>query len=172
MMMRFKHAVALLACAVLLAGPARAEDLPTPTGEVLLTVTGAISETNQGDAAVFDLEMLKAVGEVTFSTATPWTQGNQEFTGVPLEALLQVVGATGGTLTSKAINDYAVDIPASDAVTNGPIIAYLLNGDPMSVREKGPLWIIYPFDSKDEYRAEVYYSRSIWQLTSIDVKVE
>jgi hypothetical protein len=167
-----KHAVALLACAVLVAGPAAAEELSTPTGEVLLTVTGAISATNEGDAAVFDFDMLKAVGEVTFSTSTPWTEGKQDFTGVPLEALLRVVGATGSTLTSKAINDYAVDIPASDAVTNGPIIAYLLNGEPMSVREKGPLWVVYPYDSKDEYRAEVYYSRSIWQLTSIDVKVE
>jgi len=168
----FKHVFAPMVCAVLFAAPALAEDLPAPTGEILLTVTGAISAANQGDAAVFDLDMLKAVGEVTFTTTTPWTEGERSFTGVPLEALMQAVGVTGGMLTAKAINDYAIEIPVSDAVTDGPIIAYLQNGEPMSVREKGPLWVVYPYDSKEDYQAEVIYSRSIWQLTNLDVKAE
>ena len=32
------------------------------------------------------LDMLKAMGEVTFETSTPWTEGKQSFTGVPLDA--------------------------------------------------------------------------------------
>lgn len=171
-MMMFRPVLAPLTCALLFAAPALAEDLAAPTGEVVLTVTGAIGATNQGDAAVFDLDMLKAMGEVTFETSTPWTEGKQSFTGVPLDALLQAVGVTEGTLTAKAINDYAVEIPVTDAVAGGPILAYLQNGDPMSVREKGPLWVVYPYDLKDDYQAEVIYSRSIWQLSSIDVKAE
>ena len=62
------------------------------------------------------------------------------------------------------MNDYAVDIPIGDARDGGPIIAYEIDGKPMSVREKGPLWIVYPYDSKTEYRTETIYSRSIWQL--------
>jgi len=172
MTVTFKHLLAPLACAILAAAPALAEDLPAPTGEILLTVTGAIGAANAGNAAEFDLDMLKAVGEVTFTTTTPWTEGEQSFTGVPLDALMQAVGVTEGMLTAKAINDYAVQIPVSDAVSGGPIIAYLQNGEPMSVREKGPLWVVYPYDSKDDYQAEVIYSRSIWQLTNIDVKAE
>jgi hypothetical protein len=172
MTVMFRHLIAPLAFALCVAAPALAEDLPAPTGDILLTVTGAISVMNQGDAAVFDLDMLKAVGEVTFKTTTPWTEGEQSFTGVPLEALMQAVGVAGGTLTAKAINDYAIEIPVSDAVADGPIIAYLQNGDPMSVREKGPLWVVYPYDLKEDYQAEVIYSRSIWQLTNIDVKAE
>jgi hypothetical protein len=38
----------------------------------------------------------------------------------------------------------------------------------MSVRDKGPLWVIYPYDS-DDYRSEVIYSRSIWQLDRLEV---
>jgi hypothetical protein len=172
MTVKFRPILAPLVCAFLFAPPALAEDLPAPTGEILLTVSGAISAANHGDVAVFDLDMLKAVGEVTFTTTTPWTEGEQSFTGVPLVALMQTVGVTGGTLTAKAINDYAIEIPVSDAVTDGPIIAYLQNGEPMSVREKGPLWVVYPFDSTDDYQSEVIYSRSIWQLTNIDVKAE
>ena len=45
----------------------------------------------------------------------------------------------------------------------------LRNGGRMSVRDKGPLWIVYPFDSSEEYQAELIYSRSIWQLVRIEV---
>jgi hypothetical protein len=171
-MMKFSSFLAPLACALLVAVPALAGDLPAPSGEVVLTVTGTIGATNQGDAAAFDLDMLKALGDVSFKTTTPWTDGEQTFTGVTLEALLQAVGVTEGTLTATAINDYAVEIPVADAVPDGPIIAYLQNGDPMSVRENGPLWVVYPYDSKDDYQAEVIYTRSIWQLINIDVKSE
>jgi len=40
----------------------------------------------------------------------------------------------------------------------------------MPVREKGPLWIIYPFDATNAYRTESHYARSIWQLERIDVR--
>ena len=68
------------------------------------------------------------------------------------------------------INDYAVEIPSDDWVEGGPIVAYLNNDEPMSVREKGPLWVVYPYDSDAAYQTEVTYSRSIWQLDRIIVK--
>jgi hypothetical protein len=37
------------------------------------------------------------------------------------------------------------------------------------VREKGPLFMIYPFDSDAALRNPLYYSRSVWQLKTIDV---
>ena len=146
-----------------------AEELTVPSGEILLTVSGAVPVTNEGEAARFDMDMLRSLGETSFTTATPWTDGQQTFSGVPLKALVDLLEIPGGTLSATAINDYAVDIPVSDAVENGPIIAYLRNGEEMSVRDKGPLWIVYPYDSKEEYRAEVIYSRSIWQLDRIVV---
>ena len=76
---------------------------------------------------------------------------------------------TEGTLKATAINDYAVEIPVEDAVEGGPIIAFMRNGAPMSVRDKGPLWIVYPYDSDPAYQTEVIYSRSIWQLDRIEV---
>ncbi|CAN0586856.1 unnamed protein product, partial [Ectocarpus sp. 12 AP-2014] len=61
-----------------------------------------------------------------------------------------------------------VEVPVEDAVEDGPIIAYLSNGKPMSVREKGPLWIVYPYDSDPKFQTEVIYSRSIWQLDRLE----
>ncbi len=147
----------------------KAKTLSMPTGQVVLTVTGDIFSTNQSANAEFDVEMLKSLGEVSFETTTPWTDGVQTFTGVPLYRLAGALGVTEGTLNAVAVNDYSVEVPVSDAVEDGPIIAYLQNGSPMSVREKGPLWIVYPYDLNKDYQSEVSYSRSIWQLVRVDV---
>jgi len=103
-------------------------------------------------------------------TTTIWTEGMQTFEGVALVDLLAAIEAEGANLRAIALNDYAVDIPVSDAVEGGPIVAFLRNGETMSLRDKGPLWVIYPFDSSPEYQTEQIYSRSIWQLDRIEVQ--
>ena len=160
---------AALAAGLLLCTPAVAADLAAPEGDVILTVSGAIANTTDGTVAAFDRAALEALAPTTFRTETIWTEGVVEFTGVELDDLLAHVGATGEALHAIALNDYKVDIPVADAVDGGPIVAYLMNGEPMSVRDKGPLWIVYPYDSNDAYQAEVIYSRSIWQLDRIEV---
>ena len=162
--------MAAFAVAMVTASPMLADGLAAPTGEILLTVTGDFPVKNQDDTAAFDAEMLKAIGEVSFETTTPWTEGAQTFTGVPLHALLDELQITEGMLKATAINDYAIEIPVSDAVEGGPILAYLQNGEPMSVREKGPLWVVYPYDAKPEYQSEVIYARSIWQVKRMEFR--
>jgi len=158
-----------LALVVATALPAWAQSLAEPEGEVILTVSGALDVTNVGGTAQFDLEMLEALDATTFETSTIWTEGTHSFTGVSLDTLLERLGVEGETLRATAINDYAVDIPVSDAVEGGPILAYRMDGETMSVRDKGPLWVIYPYDASSDYRSEVTYSRSIWQLDRIEV---
>ncbi|MEM7523945.1 MAG: molybdopterin-dependent oxidoreductase [Pseudomonadota bacterium] len=121
-----------------------------------------------GASVDYSLEELQAMPSTTFSTSTLWTEGVVEFTGVSLRDFLEMSEITDGSLVATAINDYAVSIPVSDAVEGGPIIAYAMNGAPMSRRDKGPLWIVYPFDSRSEYQSETIYSRSIWQLNRIE----
>lgn len=83
----------LVGCAA--AGPTRAADtLPMPAGEVVLTVTGAITASNDGASAVFDLAMLEALPQAEIETETPWTDGMTTFTGFRLADLLSLLGAT------------------------------------------------------------------------------
>ena len=149
--------------------PVYAEDLSVPEGDVILTVWGAIGATNVDGKAQFDLGMLEAIGDRTVVTSTIWTDGPQTFLGVSLNLLVKRLGVSGDVLRARSINDYYVDIPVSDAIEGGPIIAYKVNGDVMLVRNKGPLWVVYPYDENPEYRSEVIYSRSIWQLDRIEV---
>ena len=156
---------------LMLAGPALAEDLAKPSGRVILTVSGNIDQTNTPDStAEFDLAMLDALPQTRFETSTIWTDGTAEYSGVELSTLLEAVEADGTQLLMTALNDYAIEVPASEAVSGGPILATRVDGNPLSVRDKGPIWVIYPFDDNEAYKTEVTYSRSIWQLKSIEVE--
>lgn len=157
------------AALLLTAFTAQAEVLPEPSGAVILSISGEVAHTNTDEVAQFDLEMLRELPATSFATNTIWTEGVQEFTGVSLDILADHVGMSGTRLVASAINDYHVEIPMDDAQEGGPIVAYLHNGEEMSLRNKGPLWIVYPFDQSREYRTEIIYSRSIWQLDRIKV---
>ena len=168
-MIDVRHFFASTALAICAAAPLAANDIGTPTGPVILTVSGDLSVTNDQDTAVFDLAMLEELDNSSFETETPWTEGVQRFEGVALDVLLAALGVSGGNIKATAINNYAVDIPVADAVDGGPMIAYRRNGETMSVRDKGPLWVVYPYDLKTAYQSEVIYSRSIWQLDRLEI---
>ncbi|MGO4906906.1 molybdopterin-dependent oxidoreductase [Pseudorhodobacter sp. W20_MBD10_FR17] len=153
---------------VALAAPSFGAELAVPKGDVLLTVSGNVGVSNANGTAVLDREMLEAMTPTTITTSTIWTEGVHSFQGVSLKDLVDALKIKGTNLRATAVNDYAIEIPLSDAVEGGAIIAYRIDGNEMSLREKGPLWVIYPYDSKADYRKEVIYSRSIWQLDRIE----
>ena len=163
-----KYTMLLSALGVLaLAGPGIALD--APQGTVLLRISGEIDKANDGAVAAFDIDMLRAMEPQTIRTSTIWTEGVQEFTGVPLHEFVEMLGIEEGTLRAIAVNDYAVTIPLDDAQEGHAMIAFERNGRPMPLRNKGPLWLIYPYDSDERFQSEAYYARSIWQLNRLEV---
>jgi hypothetical protein len=83
---------------------------------------------------------------------------------------MSAVGATGDTITAVALNDYTTEIPISDFAQYGVLLAIKRNGEYMPVRDKGPLFIVYPFDSSPELKAQRFYGRSAWQVAKLIVK--
>jgi hypothetical protein len=165
--LRRAMAVWLLGAAAL---PLRAATpLPSPQGSVVLTISGNVTLPNAGSEAKFDMAMLEALPQHSFVTRTPWFTERMKFTGPLLRDVLDAVGAHGSTLRAIALNDYRVDLPFDDARRIDVVVARLLNDRPMSVRDKGPLFIIYPFDRSAELRNALYYSRAAWQLKAIEV---
>ena len=152
------------------AGPAMAASrLPMPQGEVILTVRGRITATNSGAEARFDRAMLLASGSDELRTPTPFTEGESTYSGVLLSRLLDLVGAVGTQLESRALNDYEVAIPVAEVRDYPVLLALDRDGQPLSVRERGPLWVIYPWSRYPELDDRVHRQRSIWQLTTIEV---
>jgi len=158
-----------LAFALRTAG-ARAEALPPIKGPVILTVSGRITNFNRSSQAQFDREGLEALGMEGFTTTTPWFDGPQRFDGVPMARLMRAVGAQGTVVTAIALNDYVTEIPMADFTRYNVLLALKRNGRYMRVRDKGPLFIVYPYDSAPELRGQPYYGRSAWQLAQLVVK--
>jgi hypothetical protein len=144
--------------------------LDTPRGKVVLTVVGRGLRVNAGDRADFDMAMLEALPQHEFITQTPWFKGARRFSGPLLRDVLAAAGATGRSLQAVALNNYKVDIPLDDALRFKLLLATRMDGQPMTVRNKGPLFIVYPFDESADLRSERYYSRSAWQLRTIEVR--
>jgi hypothetical protein len=158
------------ACAAFSLNAAAAAPLSTPVGEQILAVTGKITNTNSGDAAVFDREMLEAIGTVSITTMTPWYDHAVTFEGVSMKALMDYVGAEGTEVVAVALNDYRSTIPLSDFETYDVVLAMKRDGELMPIRDKGPLFIVYPYDSDPDLRSEQYYSRSVWQVKELEVR--
>ncbi len=152
------------AAALLVFGHASA--LETPKGAVVLTVNGVGIESE----AKFDMAMLASLPQHSFTTQTPWYPSARKFTGPLLRDVLAAAGAKGQVIEAIAINDYKVNIPVEDAQQRNLIVAHLLNDKPMTLRDKGPLFIIYPFDADPQLRNSLYYSRSAWQLKALRIK--
>ena len=159
-----------LAFGTFLAVPFQAQALEQPAGKPILVISGAIKETNGDQVAKFDRDMLEKLGMVKIETKTPWYDGQVSFEGVPLDKLMAEVGATGHTVQALALNDYSTDIPIDDFAKYHTILALKRNGEYMPVRDKGPLFVVYPYDSNPDLKSQTYYSRSAWQVARFVVK--
>lgn len=144
--------------------------LDQPKGDVVLTVSAhQLGHPNINGTAQFDLPMLEALAGRTAEMETPWTEGKVKFSGPLLRSILEAAGAHGSQLKVIALNDYSANVPMEDAAKLDTILATRMNGNTMSVRDKGPLFLIYPFDKDGSLFNEKYFSRSVWQIKSIEV---
>ncbi|KZM49896.1 hypothetical protein OA90_12385 [Labrenzia sp. OB1] len=135
--------------------------------KTILSVSGKIST---GDPAEFSIGQLEALPHSRIETSTPWHDGKVTFEGVLLSDLMNQIGAEGENAEITALNDYRAVIPVSDFTSSNPLLAYKVNGQYPSIRDKGPLFIIYPFDDYPEMKTEIFYSRSVWQVRSIVIE--
>ena len=132
---------------------------------ILLTVT------NFSQDVVVELteEDLLAMEQFSVFTENGFVDGLVEFTG-PLarDVVALLDGVEVETLTLTAVNDYSVDIPMSDMLDYDVIFALTQNGERLSIRDKGPIWVIYPMTDHVELQDRIYNDRLIWQLVKVN----
>lgn len=137
--------------------------------DIVLTIGGETDKTVSSSLQL-TLSEFEAIDASTVETRTPWHKEKTLFSGVSGAALLKYLGTRATEVDAVALNDYKVTLPVSDLSDTGLIFATRKNGELMSVREKGPIFIIYPFDGNPSLDNEVIYARSIWQLKALNFK--
>ena len=163
-------ALAAVLLTLVLSGTGFACSIEMPKGKTVLSVQGRIQECNVENRVDFDLAMIEALPKTVIRTANPWEQGEVSYEGVLLRDLLAQVEADGSILRIEALNDYRSDIPAADAQAYDVILAYKREGSYMPVRDKGPLFVVFPFTDVPELATEARYAQSVWQVNQITVK--
>ncbi|XGA80652.1 molybdopterin-dependent oxidoreductase [Halomonas sp. CH40] len=167
---RLSIAVLWLACALQVGVANAGQDLPMPEGQVILKMSGNIARTNVGEEAHFDFAMLTDLPQHQYYTGTPWTNQPFHYSGPLMRDLLGYLGAEGERTHVSALNGYEAYIPTRDFVEYDVLLALKRNGEPISIREYGPLWVLYPFDHNTELLSEMFRSRAVWQVMKINVR--
>lgn len=146
-----------------------AEQLPPPEDDVLLRVTGDIAHPNVGDELHLDRKMLMSLPQGVIETSTPWTEGVGRFEGPLLRALLEAAGTQGEHVRIQALNEYESEVPVADFHAYDVILALERDGEPIAVRDLGPMFVLYPFDEHPDLLNETIRHRSVWHVGSIHV---
>jgi hypothetical protein len=133
--------------------------------------------TSATSALELTVDELRAMGDTRFATATPWTKGTQKFEGITGAQIVAAMEAKGQKLDAKSVlavanNDYSIVIPFE--VFNQPttLVAFAQNDGAMPVRDKGPFWIVFPYDQDAKFLSSSYQSYSIWGLERLDFQAQ
>lgn len=121
-------------------------------------------------ASAFNMTFLKALPQHSFVAQTPWYKKPVKFTGPLLRDVLAAAKVKGTVIHAVALDEYRAQIPFSDAQQYDMILAHQMDGETLTTKNKGPLFIVYPYDSKPELQAIRFYERSLWQLKSLQVE--
>ncbi|MBK4217723.1 hypothetical protein JJJ17_17460 [Paracoccus caeni] len=135
----------------------------------MLTVVDA-----DGSVREFSDPDLKALEWFQIDTHTIWTEGQRQFRGPLLRDILLGQGLQRDDVYDHeiqllALNDFMVTMPASDAWDYDVILAREMDGSLMRVRDKGPLWVVYPRDDVPELQDRITDERWVWQLMRITI---
>ncbi|MEP6894558.1 MAG: molybdopterin-dependent oxidoreductase [Chloroflexota bacterium] len=146
--------------------------IPAPTGDVVLTIDGKISQTNSGNTLQFDMPTLEKLGVVQYKVDDPFAKKTILYSGVLLSQLLKVAGASSDAtmLTLRALDDYSTDMKISDANKWPVLLATQADGTYMPIDKNGPLISVWPFNDFPEIDHVTYDAQWLWSLSKITVK--
>ncbi|MGL4458984.1 MAG: oxidoreductase, partial [Plesiomonas shigelloides] len=87
------------------------------------------------------MTQLNAMPQFSISTCTPWTEQRHTFSGPKLSQVLAQAGIYNQRIEIQAINGYQITLSPADLSPYAPILATEIDGKPMRIRDKGPLWL-------------------------------
>lgn len=115
------------------------------------------------------LEDLQALPQHTLVTSNEFTDGAVTYTGPLARDVLELLALDSmETVRLTAANDYSIDVPTADFHRYEVILALEADGQRLSRRDKGPLWLMYPLSDHPELAGPLYNARLIWQVVRVE----
>ncbi len=140
--------------------------------DVFLTISGKIDrKTNSADGS-YEMPEHEFLGlpQSTVTTSTPWTP-KSDFAGPLLSKVLSEVDAKGTKLRLIALDNFSVEVDADYLEKYGTVLAVSKNGVRLTIRDFGPVFVMFPRDSfKEQLDTPAAGSYLVWQLCGIEVE--
>ncbi|RVU86289.1 hypothetical protein EOL70_02245 [Leucothrix sargassi] len=111
---------------------------------------------------------LFSLPQYEFSTKHQWTTATQHFKGPLLIDVIKLACDDAHKVILTALNDYSITVDLKLIEEFKPIIAHTLDGQRMSIRDKGPLWVMIDHE-KYNVGKQTLDELLIWQLFNIVV---
>ncbi len=148
------------------------DPIPAPKGKVILRIYGLSSGSSKDRPLKLDREVMEMMGTIRYTSKNRWYDNPITYEGVLGSRFLEIleVPEKATTMQMRALNDYVVEVPISDFRKWPVMLALKKNGAYMTVREKGPVWIVYPNHLYPELGKQPYTARWIWQLHEISIE--
>ncbi len=119
----------------------------------------------------FSRSELKELTQTSYRTSTEFTDGLPEFSGPLARDVIASVGVGDATVAVMvAANDYQIEVPIEELMKYDVILATSVDGKRLSLRDKGPIWVMYPRDQHKELQDPAFNGRLIWQMVRIELK--
>lgn len=105
---------------------------------------------------------------VEIETHTPWHDDQALYKGMLVASFLKLIHAEKSKkILMIAINGYIVESELEGVVNAGAMIAWTMNGAAISIHNKGPITIVFPWSNDASLRKDVFTSLSVWHLSEI-----
>ena len=164
----FRHFFGFLACLFIGSQVAASPSTSRPVERDILSLEIA----GRPEAARrLSLSSLERLPQQTYAAMLPAEKRISRWQGVPLSQLFDAAQlGESKHLRVDALNDYSALIPLSDLSAYQPILAYRRDDRYIGISERGPLFIIYPLVSHPELRTQLYFNRTVWQVSRITLE--
>lgn len=125
----------------------------------------------KADGSTVDVtdEDFEAVGITEITTRLVGeTETRSHVRGPRFDAILSHFGVQGDMVRVSGVDKYAADLPVDELKRYPVLLAYEINGKRLTLRSKGPVWVVYPFDDHPEIEDQLREARSVWQVGEIE----
>lgn len=135
-----------------------------------LQAAPTLTISNSDQKLILDRTELEAFPQTRIVTTSPYYDGTAEFTGPSLSRVLESFELSGDTrIVLRALNDYRVDGNLKELLAMDPVVATRMDSEPMSVRDRGPFWLMLPLSDRPELDEQEFHRFMIWQLEAISL---
>lgn len=156
-------------------------------GPAILTVSGNVANYSRGamdpdfdkffdsngvafsSAATFDYATLATLSQLSYTTDFPQGKGPHVFEGPLLADVLRLAGVSGTTISLRALDGYALELPLADLLAKDPILALKRDGAFFGLGDYGPSQLIFARGSRADLES-LDDAAWVWSIFYIDVQ--